>query len=214
MNDDVITRLAAANPVPTGSPLRRPEPLVMPSRRIALALVVAVAVALPAIAFAGKVGDLLGLSNQGTPVATSNIDLSKDTGLDDAMQQLAFPSKLQLLGSRNGVSFYAARRADGDYCFAIESKAAKGVGCDLNGTFPSTVRPVMVFPPLVQFAGFAADRVATVRGVDSSGNTVVSAPVSENLFASPTPGPFPTVVAIEALDNDGNVIATERRPGR
>jgi hypothetical protein len=72
----------------------------------------------------------------------------------------------------------------------------------------------MVFPPLVQFAVFPADGVANVRGIDSSGDTVVSAPVSGNLFASATPGPFPTVVAIEALDADGNVIATERRPGR
>lgn len=214
MNDHVITRLAAANPVPTGAPLPHVESVVVPARRIALALVVAAAVALPAIAFAGKLGDLLDLSNQGTPVATSAIDLSKDTGLNEAMQQLAFPSELQLLGSQNGVSFYAARRADGDYCFAIESKVAKGVGCDLNGTFPSPARPVMVFPPLVQFAGFAADGVATVRGVDSYGNAVVSAPVSENLFASATRGPFPTVIAIEALDADGNVIATERRPGR
>ena len=214
MNDDVITRLAAANPVPTGAPLRHAERLVVADRRVALALVVVAAVALPAIAFAGKVGDLLGLSNQGTPVATSGIDLSKDTGLNEAMQELAFPSKLQLLGSKNGVSFYATRRADGDYCFAIESKVAKGVGCDLNGTFPSPARPVMVFPPLVQFAGFAADGVATVRGVDSSGGTVVSAPVSGNLFASATPGSFPRVVAIEALDAHGNVIATERRPGR
>jgi hypothetical protein len=214
MNDDVITRLAAANPVPTGAPLRQPEPLVVPTRRIALALVVAAAVALPAITFAGKVGDLLGLSNQGTPVATGALDLSKDTGLNEAMQQLAFPSKVQLLGSKNGVRFYATRRADGDYCFAIESKVAKGLGCDLNGTFPSPARPVMVFPPLVQFAGFAADGVAAVRGVDSSGNAIVLARVSENLFASATPGPFPTVVAIEALDAVGNVLATERRPGR
>jgi hypothetical protein len=214
MNDDAIRRLAAANPLPTGAPLRHPEPLVVPTRRIAPALVVAAAVALPAIAFAGKLGDLLGLSNQGTPVATSAIVLSKDTGLNEAMQQLAFPSKLQLLGSQNGVTFYAARRADGDYCFAIESKVAKGVGCDPNGTFPSPARPVMVFPPLVQFAVFPADGVANVRGIDSSGDTVVSAPVSGNLFASATPGPFPTVVAIEALDADGNVIATERRPGR
>jgi hypothetical protein len=214
MNDDAIRRLAAANPVPTGASLRQPEPLAVPTRRIVLTLAVVAAVALPAIAFAGKVGDLLGLSNQGTPVATGSLDLSKDTGLDEAMQQLAFPTTLHLLGSANGVSFYAARRVDGDYCFAIESKVAKGVGCDLNGGFPSPARPVMVFPPLVQFAGFAADGVATVRGIDSSGNTVVSAPVSQNLFASTTPGPFPTIVAMKALDAQGNVLATERRPGR
>jgi hypothetical protein len=214
MNNDVIARLAAANPLPTAAPLRHPEPLVVPTRRIALALALTAAVALPAAAFAGKLGDLLGLSNQGTPVATNSLDLSKDTGLDEAMQQLAFPSAMHLLGERNGVSFYAARRADGDYCFAIESTVAKGVGCDLNGTFPSPARPVMVFPPLMQFAGYAADGVATVAGIDASGNTAVSASVSQNLFASTTAGPFPSVVAIEALDEHGNVLATEHLPGR
>jgi hypothetical protein len=214
MKNDVIARLAAANPVPTGAPPRHPEPLVVPTRRIVLALALMAAVALPAAAFAGKLGDLLGLSNQGTPVATNSLDLSKDTGLDEAMQALAFPSAMHLLGNKNGVSFYAARRADGDYCFAIESKVAKGVGCDLNGTFPSPARPVMVFPPLIQFAGFAADGVAIVAGIDASGKTVISAPVSQNLFASTTPGPFPSVVAIEALDAKGDVLATEHLPGR
>jgi hypothetical protein len=179
-----------------------------------LALALIAAVALPAAAFAGKLGDLLGLSNQGTSVATNSLELSKDTGLDEAMQQLAFPSAMHLLGKRNGVSFYAARRADGDYCFAIESTVAKGVGCDLDGTFPSPARPVMVFPPLIQFAGYAADGVATVAGIDASGNTVISAPVSQNLFASTSAGPFPSVVAIEALDAHGDVLATEHLPGR
>jgi hypothetical protein len=214
MNNDVIARLAAANPLPTAAPQRHPKPLVVPTRRIVLALALIAAVALPAAAFAGKLGDLLGLSNQGTSVATNSLDLSKDTGLDEAMQQLAFPSAMHLLGKRNGVSFYAARRADGDYCVAIESTVAKGVGCDLNGTFPSPARPVMVYPPLIQFAGYAADGVATVAGIDASGNTVISAPVSQNLFASTSAGPFPSVVAIEALDAHGDVLATEHLPGR
>jgi hypothetical protein len=212
--NDVIARLAAANPLPTAAPPRHPEPLVMRTRRIVLALALTAAVAVPAVAFAGKLGDLLGLSNGGTPVATSSLDLSKDTGLNEAMKQLAFPSAMHLLGNKNGVRFYAARRADGDYCFAIESKLAKGVGCDLDGTFPSPARPVMVFPPLIQFAGFAADGVATVTGIDASDNTVLSAPVSRNLFASTVPGPFPSVVAIEAVDAQGNVLATEHLPGR
>jgi hypothetical protein len=214
MNNDVIARLAAANPLPTDAPPRYPEPFVMPTRRIVLALALTAAVALPAAAFADKLGDLLGLSNQGTPVATDSLDLSKDTGLNEAMQDLAFPSAMHLLGERNGVSFYAARRADGDYCFAIESTVAKGVGCDLNGTFPSSAQPVMVFPPLIQFAGYAADGVASVAGIDASGDTVISEPVRENLFASTIPGPFPSVVAIEALDADGHVLATEHLPGR
>jgi hypothetical protein len=214
MNNDVIARLAAANPLPTGSTPRYPEPLVVPTQRIVLVLALIAAVALPAAAFGGKLADLFGLSNQGTPVATNSLDLSSDTGLNEAMQQLAFPSAMHLLGQRNGVSFYAARRADGDYCFAIESTVAKGVGCDLDGSFPSPERPVMVFPPLIQFAGYAADGVATVAGIDSSGKAVISAPVSQNLFASTTPGPFPSVVAIEALGSHGDVLATEHLPGR
>jgi hypothetical protein len=214
MNNDVIGRLAAANPLPTGSTPRYPEPLVVPTRRILLVLALIAAVALPAAAFAGKLADLFGLSNQGTPVATNSLDLSNDTGLNEAMQQLGFPSTMHLLGQRNGVSFYAARRTDGDYCFAIESTVAKGVGCDLDGGFPSPERPLMVFPPLIQFAGYAADGVATVAGIDSSGKAVISAPVSQNLFASTTPGPFPSVVAIEALDSHRDVLATEHLPGR
>jgi hypothetical protein len=214
MNDDVIARLAAANPLPTATLPRPPEALVVRPGRVVLAFVLAAAIALPAAAFAGKLGDLIGLSNQGTPVATNSLDLSKDTGLEEAMQQLAFPSAMHLLGMKNGVSFYAARRADGDYCFAIESTVARGVGCDLGGSFPSPARPVMVFPPLIQFAGYAADGVATVVGVDASGNTVISAPVSRNLFASTTSGPFPSVVAIQALDARGDVVAIEHVPGR
>jgi hypothetical protein len=213
MSNDAIARLADANPIPTGVRPLHAEPL-SPARRLALALAVAAVVALPAVAFAGRLGDLLGLTNQGTPVATSSLDLSADTGLDEALGQLGFPSTMHELGTANGVTFYAARRADGDYCFAIESAVARGVGCDLNGTFPSRSQPVMVFPPLLQFAGFAADGVASIAGIDASGSTVVSAPVHRNLFASTSAGPFPAVVAIEARDADGNVLATEHLPGR
>ena len=98
MNNEVIARLAAANPLPTAAAPRHPEPLVVPTRRIILALALMAAVALPAAAFAGKLGYLLGLSNEGTPVSTSSLDLSKDTSLNEAMQQLAFPSAMHLLG--------------------------------------------------------------------------------------------------------------------
>jgi hypothetical protein len=211
MNDhDLLARLAAANPVPSDTPLRLPAPL--PLRRLAVALAAAAAVTIPTVAFADDIGALLGLSNQGTPVATSSLDLSKATGLDEAMQELGFPSTLQLLGTRDGVSFYAARRADGHDCFAIESDSGKGVSCDITGTFPSAARPVFAFPPLLRFAGFAADGVATVAGVDGSGRTVVSAPVADNLFAAE--GATDGVVVLEALDAHGNVIWTWRLPGR
>jgi hypothetical protein len=215
MTGNPILRLAAANPVPASTTVSEPEPLRLRPRTMLAGIAVAAAITAPAAAFADDIGALLGLSNQGAPVATSTIDLSRDTKMNEAMQELGFPTTLHLLGTRNGIDFYAARRPDGDYCFAIEVGAQQGgVGCDLNGTFPSPQRPVFVFPPLMHFAGFAADGVATVAGLDAGGNTVISAPVSGNLFASPEPGPFDSVVSIEALDARGNVLATWRLPGR
>jgi hypothetical protein len=72
----------------------------------------------------------------------------------------------------------------------------------------------MIFPPLRQFAGFAADGVASVAGVDAGGSTVVAAPVHDNLFAADTAGPFPIVTAVRALDDDGRVVWTWDVPGR
>lgn len=213
MMRDPITRLAAANPVPSDVAFTAPQPLVRPHRRHVLALAIVAAVLVPAGVAAG-LGGLFDFSNQGTAVPADNIDLSHVTGLASAMQELGFPSTLQRLGTVNGVTFFAARRGDGNYCFAIESAAAKGVGCDLDGTFPSVQRPVMIFPPLRQFAGFAADDVASVAGVDATGNTVVSAPAHDNLFAAAVAGPFPTVSAIEARDADGHVLWRWNVPGR
>jgi hypothetical protein len=66
----------------------------------------------------------------------------------------------------------------------------------------------------VHFAGFAADGVATVAGLDAAGRTVVAAPVDANLFAATEPGPFDTVVTLAALDAHGSVVWSERLPGR
>ena len=50
-------------------------------------------------------------------------------------------STMQLLGTLNGVRFYAVRNADGHFCLAIDRVDAqyeKGFGCDLNADgFPS-----------------------------------------------------------------------------
>ena len=210
MTRDPIVRLAAANPVPAELELTLPRPVLGPRRRRVLALVLAAAAIVPTAVAA----TLFGFTNQGTPVPAGSVDLAQDTGLANAMQELGFPSKLQRLGTVNGVGFFAARRADGDYCFAIESSVAKGVGCDLDGTFPSAERPLVIFPPLQQFAGFAADGVASVAGVDAGGGTVVAAPVHDNLFAAETAGPFPTVRAVRALDEGGRVLWTWDVPGR
>jgi hypothetical protein len=211
MRTDVIARLAAANPVP--AQVVPPGSAKRPAPRLVLALTLAAAVAVPAVAFAGRLAGVLGLSNQGTAVATESLSLAQATKLDEAMHQLGFPATMRLLGTRDGIRFYVARRADGDYCFAIESRAGKGVGCDFTGTFPSAKRPVAVFPPFRQFAGFAADGVATVAGVDASGRTVASAPVVDNLFAAGQPA-LDGLVSLEAIDRTGQVVWTWRLPGR
>jgi hypothetical protein len=211
--NDVIARLAAANPLPTTTQPRPPEPLVLPTRRILLAVAMTAAVAVPAAAFAGRLADFLGLSNQGTAVATDSLSLMRATKLADAVQELGVPTTMHQLTTRGGISFYVARRADGDYCFAIESAAAKGVGCDLTGTFPSPQRPVVVFPPFRQFAGFAADGVVAVHGLDAAGAEVASAPVVDNVFAAPDQSTG-AIVSLAASDAAGHVVWTWRLPGR
>jgi hypothetical protein len=208
--NDVIARLTAANPVPAPT-TERPRP--RSKRRAVLVVALAAGVAVPAAAFADRLVAVLGLSNQGTPVATDSLSLMRATKLAEAVQELTVPTAMHLLGTRDGISFYVARRADGDYCFAIESDAAKGVGCDLTGTFPSPSRPVMVFPPFRQFAGFAADGVAAVQGLDASGAEVTSAPVVDNVFAAPDHSTL-RIVSLAATDAGGHIVWTWRLPGR
>jgi hypothetical protein len=196
---------------------REPRPMRPRRRRALLALGLVTAIVVPAAAFADDLGTLLGLTNHGTPVAAST--LSHDASLAQAMRQLGFPSTLQLLGTRDGIRFYAAQKRHG-YCLAVVASAAPAVsqrpasdaGCE-NGSdgFPSARNPVSVFPVSGRFAGFAADGVASVALIDASGATLATAKVSDNLFiggAMPT-GPY----AIVALDARGDTLASvQTRP--
>jgi hypothetical protein len=215
MKNDVIARLAAANPVPTGEPLHLPDPIRVRPRRAAIAVALAAAVAVPATAFAGKLGDLLGISNGGTPVSVSSV-LPGETKLDDAMQELRVSGTMQSLGALNGVAFYATRNADGNFCFAmvrVDGQFGKGFGCDLNADgFPSAKVQALTFPALTRLQGVAADGVATVQALDANGNVLDSTPVVNNLFASTTDVPAGAAAAIRTLDADGKVIATQQLP--
>jgi hypothetical protein len=217
MSIDVVARLAAANPVPGGEPLHLPEPLRVPRRRLALAAAVAVAVAAPAVAFAGRLVDLLGISNAGTTVSSSAVLPGQDD-LDQAMQELKVGSTMQYLGSLNGVSFYATRNADGDFCVAIDHVDAqfeKGFGCDLNAdNFPSADKQALTFPVVTRLQGIAADGVATVEALDANGDVLDSAAVTNNLFVSDRQLPEGATAAIRTLDANGNVTSTRDLPGR
>ena len=201
MNNDVIARLAAANPVPGPAAQRR--------RRSRYVLVLAaVAVAVPA---AVAVADQIGFSNGGTPVPLSAVPLGQ------ALQDLKVGSTMQYLGTLNGVAFYATRNADGHFCIAIDhvnEQFDKGVGCDLRADgFPSADVRALTFPPARQLQGVAADGVANVAALDASGAVIDSTPVTNNLFAS-TKDLGAAAVSIETLDANGNVLTTQRLPGR
>jgi len=212
MSADVIARLAAANPIPTGAPVCKPEALRVPLRRVAFAAVVAVAVTIPALALASRFGNLLGISNGGATVSTSDV-LAGQTTLDQAMQELKVGSTMQYLGTLNGAAFYATRNADGHFCIAIDhvsQRYDKGFGCDMNADgFPSADHQVLAFPPVRGLQGVAADGVATVELLDASGVAVASAPVTNNLFESDT-APSGQPAFVVTLDKSGNV--TSKHP--
>jgi hypothetical protein len=210
INDSVIARLAAANPV--AGP---PPPAAASARRggrrrhMLAAAVAAAAIAVPAAAFAGDIGGMLGFSTKGQPVATSATPFAQISGLNQALQELGVPSTLQLLAQRDAIAFYAARRPDGIVCFAVDSGRGKGVGCDLGSPsgarFPSAERPIIDFSrDGAQLAGFAADGVVSVALVDAAGATIATAPVIGNVYADANPPSG--AVGVEALDAHGTVI--------
>jgi hypothetical protein len=210
---ELLRRLLSTPRPPTvGARVRERRSLRLRPRHALVALAVAAAIAVPAVAFADAIGHLLGLSNQGTPVPAST--LSKDTSLAKAMKEFGFPSTLQLLGTRDGISFYAVQKPGGQFCFAVTDasmptgaqRAASDVGCD--GAFPSPEDPVSVSWVGGRFAGFAADGVASVVVVDASGATIATAEVRDNLFVGGSVKPPTGEIAVESRDANGNVLST------
>jgi hypothetical protein len=203
MTTNVLARLAAANPVPTGAPLRKPARL---PRRVALAAAVVAIVSVPAVAFAGRLADVLGISNEGTSVPVTSV-LPDQSQLDQALQDMQVGSTMRLLGTLNGVRFYAARAAGSRLCIAIDQNPyPKGVLCDLQVPgFPSADDQVLTFPH--RLLGIAADGVATVEFLDAGGNVLDSVPVTNNLFASDT---RVDASYVATLDANGHI--TSKRP--
>ena len=209
MRNDVIARLAAANPVPGAMPVREPVRV----RRLAVAVAVAAAIAVPTVAFAGRLAGVLGISNQGTTVPVESV-LPGQTQLDQGLQDMHVGSTMQSLGTLNGIAFYAARNPDGDFCLAIDHTDQtyyKGVFCDLNAdNFPSADVKAVSFPRTLE--GVAADDVAKVAFVDSNGNVLDSTPVIGNLFASDVRLPQGAPAYLETFDAQGNMLSKQALP--
>lgn len=198
MRTDVITRLAAANPVPTPGRART-------HRRRWVLVAVTAAVLAPAAFAADR---LLGIGNEGTSVPTSSVPL------DEALRSMQVGDTMQELGTVNGVRIYAGRSETGHVCIAIDHVAQtyeKGVLCDLNEPgFPDGAK-VLTFPGQLQ--GIAADGVATVAFVDAGGAVLDSTPVTDNLFASSTRIGMGVASYVEGLAADGSVVAKQKLPG-
>jgi hypothetical protein len=137
--------------------------------------------------------------------------LPNESQLDQALQEMQVGSTMQLLGTLNGVRFYAARTAAGHFCIAtehVDGQFEKGVFCDLNADgFPSQAQ-ALTYPRILE--GVAADGVATVAFLDAAGNVIDSTPVSNNLFASGKRFAAGEAAYVETLDASGNV--TSKRP--
>jgi hypothetical protein len=209
MRNDVIARLAAANPVPGAVPVREPVRV----RRLAVAVVVAAAIAVPTVAFAGRLAGVLGISNEGAAVPVESV-LPGDSKLDQALQDMNVGSTMQSLGTLNGVAYYAARNSDGDFCLAIDhvdQMYYKGVFCDLNAdNFPSADVKAVSFPRTLE--GVAADGVAKVAFVAADGTVLDSSPVVGNLFESDVRLPQGSAAYLETFDAQGNVLSKQKLP--
>jgi len=209
MRNDVIARLAAANPVPAPAPMHRPVRV----HRLAVAVVVMAAIAVPAVAFGSRLAGVLGISNQGSSVPVTSV-LPGQSQLDQSLQDMQVGSTMQYLWTLDGVKFYAQRTADGKFCLAIDHYTAqyeKGVLCDLNNdNFPSPDVQAITFPRGLQ--GVAADGVATVEFLDANGNVLDSAPVTNNLFVSDQRFEQGQASYLVTLDAAGNVTSKRALP--
>jgi hypothetical protein len=196
----------------------------LPRRRIALVVVVALALAIPALAFSGALDSLFGFSNEGTP-ATQDVQW-----IVNSVRKLTgeTPGGVVKLASRAGWTFYEARTSH-DVCFyedpPTESTSSglslpniRGGDCkNVSGEpdFPSLTQPIydnshyLGVPPtmnVVTLVGLAADGVASVQVLAASDcHVVATAPVIDNVYLADNLPSVPEA-QIVARDAAGRVV--------
>lgn len=195
--EETFARIAALREARTSRGRR------LPRRRIVLALVVALALAIPALAFSGALDSLFGFSNHGTAVTRD------DRWIVDEVRSTTgeAPSSVVQLASRDGWTFFAARTPN-DACYFDEPPAGsssdgvpnlpggdcKNVAGDSD--FPSPARPIFNMShyegpsqsgdmSIITLAGVAADGVASVQVLALADcHAVVTAPVIGNVYVA------------------------------
>jgi hypothetical protein len=192
------------------------------ARRTLVAAAVA-AILAPAAAFADQIGSLLGLYNQGTTVPASAFPSPWVAAL---VRDPAYGNgHVRQIGQQNGLTFYASKTADGNYCVGVGglgSGAAPSIdalNCGapidslMNGTLAvedfSAIDASNGTTTVTRLAGFANPPAVTIAVLDGSGQTLYSTPVVDGLYAA-TDIPQQPAAAIVGLDASNNIIY--RRP--
>jgi hypothetical protein len=128
------------------------------------------------------------------------------------------------LATRGGASFFRVQSSSGHDCFgsgpAVAAWPFSAIVCSTRAPFfPSATNPLLDQSLVgsdsptealhfLSLQGVAADGVVAVKGLDSVGNVVVSAPVNGNVYYQPASQMPSNVIAIEAVDGSGNVLQT------
>jgi hypothetical protein len=117
-----------------------------------------------------------------------------------------------LLGTANQVAYYRLANSAGPDCYAVgPTDMSHGrfgqLACVPD--FPDTTPIVdLTLGQAERVMGIAADRVSAIVLLDTNGNVVAKAPVTNNIFSLPAQS-RPTVRALAALDNSGTQIYSE-----
>jgi len=193
MSDDVIGRLAAANPVPHDRPPHLPAPVnALPPSRLVFGVAIAVAALAGAgIAIAVGFGAFNGISAaQHPPTAADKLDPSA-AALVARDQQLEADSVRFVTQLADGVRIYAVATTTGGLCALAErlpnnngnkNAAAMGCGSPLTQTQPTTIAGFQAneSTPTISY-GIALDNVAAVSFV--AAGQEVTVPVKDNVWA-------------------------------
>jgi hypothetical protein len=188
--------------------------------RAAVIAAVVTAIAVPAAAFADQIGSLIGLYNHGTTVPASAFPSPWAAAL---VRDPAYGNgEVRRVGQEDGITFYAAKSADGHFCVGIGFAATPSIdaltcGAAIDDLMRGNVA-VEDFSSIdasgettavTRLAGFANAPAVKVAVLDGSGQTLYSTPVVDGLYAA-TSLPQQPANAIVGLDASGNVVY--RRP--
>jgi hypothetical protein len=133
-------------------------------------------------------------------------------------------SGVQRIGTRGEASFFRVHSSSGHDCFASGQASAawpfSAIVCSTRAPyFPSATNPLLDQSGVgadsptealhfMSLQGVVADGVVAVKGLDSTGNAVVTAPVAGNVYYEPADQMPSNVIAIEAVDGSGNILQT------